>query len=157
MKNEDSLAQRLNLKPFADVRLSAKQLEMGLVAPGMIRKVAVTICSKEPGTIKEVLHIVTKSDVFKIPIEATIFSPDDYERELSEQQALNKKVTNSRVREKLTQSIQRGRFSMVAVPEKKTKKKRVTGENGEDLAAGEGEEYDDGEEGSQGEDMEEQN
>jgi hypothetical protein len=59
-------------------------MEMGLVAPGMIRKVCVSITAKEPGAVKEELHIVTKSDVFKIPIEATIVSAEDYSRELLE-------------------------------------------------------------------------
>jgi hypothetical protein len=55
---------------------------MGLVAPGMIRKVLVTILSKEPGAIKDTLHIVTKSDIFKIPIEASVLSTEDYAREM---------------------------------------------------------------------------
>jgi hypothetical protein len=101
LKNEDSLGQRLNLKPVADPRVHAQQTEMGALAPGMIRKILVTIHAKEPGSIKEVLHIVTKSDVFKIPIEATILSPEAFDRELEEQRALNKTLTNSRVRERL--------------------------------------------------------
>lgn len=109
LKNEDSVALRMNLKPLADPRVSAQQVEMGLVAPGMIRKVAVTINAREEGTVKDLLQIVTKSDVFKIPIEANILSPEEYERELNEQQALNKGLTNSRVREKLNQSIQKAR------------------------------------------------
>lgn len=57
---------------------------MGLIAPGMIRRVTVTVLAKEQGSVKDILHIVTKSDVFKIPIEATILSPDAYEREMQE-------------------------------------------------------------------------
>ena len=111
MKNEDSVAQRLNLKPFADTRITAQQVDVGPVAPGMIKKIAVTIFAKEEGTIKDTLSIVTKADIFKIPIEATIVSPQRYEQELQEQQAINpnKALTNSKVREKLTQSIQLGR------------------------------------------------
>jgi hypothetical protein len=49
--------------------------------------------------------------VFKIPIEATILSEENYEKEMQEQRAINpnKSLTNSRVREKLNQSIQKGR------------------------------------------------
>jgi hypothetical protein len=129
LKNEDSVAHRLNLKPLADQRVRAVQTEMGLVAPGMIRKVLVTVHAKEPGTIKEVLHIVTKSDIFKIPIEATILSAQNYERELEEQRALNKSITNSRVRERLNQSIQRARQS---APVQEARPKRVPREDGEE-------------------------
>jgi len=81
MKNEDSVAHRINLKPMSDKRVTAALEEMGPVAPGMIRKVLVSISSKEEGIIKETLHIVTKSDIFKIPIEAHILTPENYERE----------------------------------------------------------------------------
>ena len=68
LKNEDSVPQRINLKPLSDPRITAQQIEMGLVAPGMIRKIAITINTKELGSIKDMLQIVTKADVFKIPI-----------------------------------------------------------------------------------------
>jgi hypothetical protein len=57
------------------------------------------------------------------------------------------------VREKLNQSIQRGRFSAVnSIPEKKPRRKpRADGEEGDEG------EYNDGEDGSQGEGMDEQN
>ena len=132
LKNEDSVAQRLNLKPLADARVKAVQTEMGLVAPGMIRKVLVTVHAKEPGTIKETLNIVTKSDIFKIPIEATILSAMNYERELEEQRALNKSITNSRVRERLNQSIQRARQSAPVQPPKPKRVPREDGEEGEE-------------------------
>ena len=105
MKNEDSVAQRINLKPLNDSRITAQQVEMGLVAPGMIKKVAVTIDTTTggEGSIKDTLSIVTKADIFKIPIEATILSVENYQREMTEQQALKTgmNLTNSRVREKL--------------------------------------------------------
>lgn len=138
LKNEDSVALRMNLKPLADPRVSAQQVEMGLVAPGMIRKVAVTINAREEGTVKDLLHIVTKSDVFKIPIEANILSPEEYERELNEQQALNKGLTNSRVREKLNQSIQKARQS-VPQAEKKPRAPVERKEGEEDFEYPEGE------------------
>lgn len=68
LKNEDGVALRINLKQCRDQRIKAEQAEMGLIAPGMIRKVTVTILAKEPCLIKDTLHIVSKSDIFKIPI-----------------------------------------------------------------------------------------
>lgn len=81
MKNEDSVAHRIVLKPCGDKRVSGALAEMGPVAPGMTRKVVVTINALEEGGIKENLQIVTKSDIYKIPIEATILSPENFERE----------------------------------------------------------------------------
>lgn len=82
LKNEDSIAQRVMLKPLSDNRITASLVEMGPIAPGMIRKVAVTIYSSKVGLIKDTLQIVTKSDIFKIPIEATIVSAENYDREV---------------------------------------------------------------------------
>jgi len=70
------------LKPLSDNRITASLVEMGPIAPGMIRKVAVTIFSSKVGLIKDTLQIVTKSDIFKIPIEATIVSAENYDREV---------------------------------------------------------------------------
>lgn len=140
LKNEDSVALRLNLKQCSDNRIKAEQKEMGLIAPGMIRKVIVTLCSKELGNIKDTLHIITKSDVFKIPIEATILSAADYDKEIQEQQALNpnKNITNSRVREKLNASIQKGRQVAPPQPVPKTRIRTQSQDNmegGEDMDA----------------------
>ena len=82
MKNEDAVAHRVILKPLSDNRITASLVDMGPVAPGMIKKVSVMIYSPNEGTIKETLQIVTKADIFKIPIEATIMSEDNYEREV---------------------------------------------------------------------------
>ena len=53
-----------------------------MVAPGMIKKVSVQIQSNENdfGSIKEELQIVTKNDIFKIPVEATILTASNYEQ-----------------------------------------------------------------------------
>jgi len=82
MKNEDAVAHRIILKPLSDSRITASLVDMGIVAPGMIKKVSVSIFSKDQGTIKDTLQIVTKADIFKIPIEATILSEENYEREV---------------------------------------------------------------------------
>ena len=132
MKNEDSVAHRINLKPISDKRVTAALEEMGPVAPGMIRKVLVSISSKEEGIVKETLHIVTKSDIFKIPIEAHILTPENYEREQHEQAALKgKSITNSRVREKLNASIQKSRINLPPTEKKKKQRRVEDGEDGE--------------------------
>ena len=140
MKNEDAVAHRVILKPLSDNRITASLVDMGPVAPGMIKKVSVMIYSPNEGTIKDSLQIVTKADIFKIPIEATIMSEDNYEREVQEQAAIKgKSVTNSRVRERLNASIQKSRLK-VAHPEKKKRtgagdvksQERKEGEDGEE-------------------------
>jgi hypothetical protein len=78
MKNEDSVAHRIVLKPFFDKRVTAQLAEMGPVAPGIIKKVIATINSFEEGSLKENKKIFTKTDIYKIPVEATILSPENY-------------------------------------------------------------------------------
>ena len=72
----------------------------------MIRKVSVSIVANEECTIKDTLQIMSKTDVYKIPIEAQVLSPENYQKEVQEQRALSgKSLTNSRVRNKLNDSI----------------------------------------------------
>lgn len=77
VKNEDSMCQRIHIKPCQDKRLVVKQETYGPIAPGMTRKLIVTVLASAQdalGKIKEEIHIVTKSDVFKLMVEAEIFS-----------------------------------------------------------------------------------
>lgn len=43
IKNEDALSQRVHIKPCQDKRLLVKQESYGPIAPGMMRKLLVTI------------------------------------------------------------------------------------------------------------------
>jgi len=43
VKNEDMVGQRITIKPVADKRILVKQEEYGMIAPGMMKKVIVTI------------------------------------------------------------------------------------------------------------------
>ena len=74
VKNEDMIGQRITIKPVADKRILVKQEEYGMIAPGMIKKVIVTIRVSDdeqvPAQIKDTLQIVSKHDVFKLPITA---------------------------------------------------------------------------------------
>ena len=66
------------MKPIGDKRIQVQQLETGPIATGMTRKISVTILAHEEGKIKDNLQIVTKTDIFKIQIEADVLSPENY-------------------------------------------------------------------------------
>lgn len=78
VKNEDMIGHRITIKPVADKRILVKQEEYGIIAPGMIKKIIVTIRVSDdeqvPSTVKDMLQIVSKHDIFKIPITAKILS-----------------------------------------------------------------------------------
>lgn len=83
IKNEDMLAQRINIKPVNDKRILVRQEEFGLIAPGMIKKVIVSIRIPDdfdtPLVIKDTLQIMSKHDVFKLPISAKLLSEDEWD------------------------------------------------------------------------------
>ena len=75
LKNEDSIAHRIMIKPVNDKRVVVKQLEYGIIAPGMMKQVSVSIRVPEdeadvPSRIEDTIQIVTKHDLFKIPVTA---------------------------------------------------------------------------------------
>ena len=70
IKNEDSLAQRITIKPTTDKRIKFQQIETGPIAPGMTRKISVYVQADDECSLKDQLQVLTKTDVFKIPIEA---------------------------------------------------------------------------------------
>jgi hypothetical protein len=45
----------------------------------MMRRLVVTISAKDLGKIKEDVQIVTKSDIFKLKVEAEIVSAEEYD------------------------------------------------------------------------------
>jgi hypothetical protein len=85
LKNEDSLAHRITIKPQTDKRVVVRQEDYGIIAPGMTRKVIVSIRVAEgevnvPQSIKDTITILSKHDVFKIPVTAEIVSDEEFER-----------------------------------------------------------------------------
>lgn len=64
-----------------DKRIQVLQIETGPIAPGMTRKISVTVRANEECNIKETLQILTKTDIFKIPIEASFLSAENYQKE----------------------------------------------------------------------------
>ena len=80
----------------------------------MLKKIIVSIRTNpdDDSKIKEDLQILTKHDVFKIPIEATILPEDKFKEVDEENQKLGKRTLNSRVRNRLNTSIRDGQQLM---------------------------------------------
>lgn len=82
VKNEDSIGHRITVKPIKDNRIAVQQQEYGMIAPGMIKKISVVIRVGEdepaPATIKETIKILSKHDVFNIPVTASILSMEEF-------------------------------------------------------------------------------
>lgn len=88
LQNEDSMAQRITVKATQDKRISVQHEELapgitktGPIAPGMTKKLYVIIKSdpEDTGVIKEEIQILTKADIFKIPVEAHIMSKEQFD------------------------------------------------------------------------------
>ena len=83
VKNEDSIAHRITVKPIKDNRIVVQQQEYGIIAPGMIKKISIIIRVGEdeptPAGIKETLKILSKHDVFNIPISAQLLSNEAFD------------------------------------------------------------------------------
>ena len=109
LKNEDSLAARISIKPTIDKRILVHQTDFGPIAPGLTKRISVMIKildEGEEGNIKEDIQIMTKHDVFRIPVEASVLTADNFDKANRESQALmGKGVQSSRVREKLNLSV----------------------------------------------------
>jgi len=117
LKNEDSIAHRITIKPMNEKRIVVKQLEYGLIAPGMIKKVSVQVRIAEdeentPFELRDVIQICSKHDIFKIPVQARILSPEQYNDENRTQlEKSGRPIQNSRVRERLLRNIEASRQS----------------------------------------------
>mmetsp|Transcript_39737 Transcript_39737/g.60909 ORF Transcript_39737/g.60909 Transcript_39737/m.60909 type:complete len:114 (-) Transcript_39737:308-649(-) len=53
IKNEDSLSQRILVKPLTDMRIEIKQETYGPIAPGMVKKIVVILKANSAGKVKE--------------------------------------------------------------------------------------------------------
>jgi hypothetical protein len=71
------------VKPVKDNRIVVQQQEYGMIAPGMIKKISILIRVSEeepsPGSIKETIKILSKHDVFNIPVSASILSMEAFD------------------------------------------------------------------------------
>lgn len=78
------MSHRITIKPTQDKRIVVQQVEYGPIAPGMIKKVSVQVrvAEDEPaGSIRETIQILTKHDIFQIPVTATIVEFDKFDEE----------------------------------------------------------------------------
>ena len=116
IKNEDALSQRIQIKPVQDKRLVVTQETYGPIAPGMTKKLVVVLqasVAESLGKLKDEIQIMTKSDVFKIPVEALVLSSEEFNKQNQEAFAASgKKITNSRVRNRLRSSIAQSKTVM---------------------------------------------
>jgi hypothetical protein len=114
IKNEDSLSQRIQIKPTSDARVTIKQETYGPIAPGMTKRVIVTVQASTLGKIKEEVQIQTKSDIFKVPIDAIVLSKVEFTAQNNEAlEKTGKSITNSRVKNRLRGSIAQSRKGSV--------------------------------------------
>ena len=97
----------------------------------MIKKVIVCIRISEdeqnlPSSIKDTFTIVSKHDIFKIPVTATLMSMSQFEEENRQNlEQIGRPIQNSRVRERLQRALNESRQSRRSdEPELLTKKPR---------------------------------
>lgn len=85
VKNEDQVAHRITVKPVKDKRVFIRQEEYGIIAPGMVKKIVIQIRVDEdeptPSEIKETIQILSKHDIFKIPLTAKMLSFEAFQLE----------------------------------------------------------------------------
>jgi len=114
VKNEDSIGHRITVKPVKDNRIAIQQQEYGIIAPGMTKKIMIIIRVAEdeptPATIKETIKILSKHDVFSIPLSANLLSEQTFEEENKQKlEQTGKPIQNSRVRERLIRAMAESR------------------------------------------------
>jgi hypothetical protein len=81
-KNEDMLPQRVVIHQCRDPRISIQQDNGGPIASGMVKNIRVIIDTKkksENSVISDKFEIVTKTDIFKVPITATVLSEERFD------------------------------------------------------------------------------
>ena len=87
-----------------------RQETYGPIAPGMTKKVIVVIRlppeAQDSSKVKEEIQIMTKNDIFKLPVEAVILGQADFDNQNNESmQKTGKSIGNSRLRTRLADSI----------------------------------------------------
>ena len=85
----------------------------------MTKRLVVTVRASMPdastlGKVREEIQIMTKSDIYKVPVECQILSQEEFEKQNNETFAqTGKNITNSRVRNRLRNSISQGHQSVI--------------------------------------------
>lgn len=103
IKNEDMLPQRVVVRQAKDPRILVQQDQGGPIAPGMIKNVRVTIdtCNRSGSSvISDSFEIVTKTDIYKVVITATVLDEDHFDEVNAESLKIyNRTAMKSTVRE----------------------------------------------------------
>lgn len=102
-KNEDMLPQRIVVRQAKDPRISVQQDKGGPIAAGMVKNISVIIDTRKPSessVISDGFEVATKTDVYRIPITATILSEDRFNEINAESFKIhNRSAMKSTVRE----------------------------------------------------------
>jgi len=110
-KNEDMLPQRVIIRQSKDPRIRIVQENGGPIASGMIKNIRVVIDTSKPSENKVVsdsFEIVTKTDVYRIPITATIHTEEQFDEINAESMKIhNKSAMKSSVRQLFSRKKQR--------------------------------------------------
>ena len=102
-KNEDQLPQRINLRQGSDPNIRVKNMNPGPIASGMTGKICVELKTQDDktGKLKDEFQIVTKSEIYKIPVFANILNIEDYNNIEKESYKMhNRPAKNINVRER---------------------------------------------------------
>jgi len=111
----------------------------------MTKRIFITIRLDATGSdvlkkVKEEVIIMTKSDLFKLPVEALILPPEEFE--VKNQEAMNmqgKSIVNSRVRGKLAESLSMSKGNGImkkfreSLSAEKQIKQKLTAKEGDDI------------------------
>lgn len=112
-----------------------KQEVYGAIAPGMTKRLVITIRCPQSGEdalkkVKEEIIIMTKTDHFKVPVEAVVLSAEEFDsRNQENMEKTGQALGNSRVRNRLMSGVAAGRktsimdeFKQVLAAEEQAKK-----------------------------------
>jgi len=93
LKNEDPLAQRITVKPAECPCISITQNPFGPIAMGMTKEIVVefTARSEIMGQFDDQFEIVSKHDIYKIPVTANIMEPAAWIKLDADSRVMNKK------------------------------------------------------------------
>jgi hypothetical protein len=88
VKNEDALTQRIHINPCKHPSVQVCTNKTGPIALGLNREVIVRVQANDSsrGRLAESFEIVTKHEVYEIPVRAMIVSPESFERQEREEE-----------------------------------------------------------------------
>jgi len=96
-----------------------KQEVYGAIAPGMTKRLMITIRCPQSGEdalkkIKEEVIIMTKTDHFKVPVDALVLSAEEFDsRNNDNMEKTGNTLGNSRVRNRLMSGVAAGRKTSI--------------------------------------------